>query len=62
MPRPSRPSRRGGPAPWLLGGAALVVAALTGWLLFGGETGPPHAEVDEEDRARLLEILREEDP
>jgi len=60
--RSSRRAGSGGPAPWLLAGAALAAAALTGWALFGRGAEPPHAEADEADRARLLEILREEEP
>lgn len=48
---------------WIVAGAALLAAALAAWLLFQGP-GPqePHADIEEEDRERLLEILREESP
>jgi hypothetical protein len=47
---------------WIVAGVALLAAALAAWMLLRAP-GPedPHADIDEADRQRLLEILREEE-
>jgi hypothetical protein len=46
---------------WIVAGAALLAAALAVWALLRSPADP-HADIDERDRERLMEILREEEP
>ncbi|MDX1649347.1 MAG: hypothetical protein R3263_05795 [Myxococcota bacterium] len=46
---------------WVVAGVALLLAALAAWAWLR-TPGPPHADIDERDRERLMEILREEEP
>lgn len=46
---------------WIVAGAALLAAALAVWALLHTPTDP-HADIDERDRERLMEILQEEEP
>ena len=47
---------------WMIAAAALLAALLAAWTLLRGPEPGPHADIEEADRQRLLEILRQEAP